>query len=131
MFSLPWARFWLRYLSAYLSRGWLQTNGGERCPSAVEINRNSKILYRRVAEKNAEDIEHVMAIIGKRERMDDGVVADNYQHDYHCGTDYRLSRVMGRIGEGPSNCGEELTIEKRPGEEGKVRPDVYHLRKMN
>ena len=84
-----------------------------------------------MAEKNAEDVEHVMAIIGKRERMDDGVVADDDQHDCHCGTDYRLSRVTGRIGEESSRCGEELTIEERPGEEGKVRPDVHHLRKMN
>ena len=84
-----------------------------------------------MAEKNAEDVEHVMAIIGKRERMDDGVVADDDQHDCHYGTDYRLRRVMGRIGEGPSNCGEELTVEKRPREEGKVRPDVDHLCKMN
>ena len=64
-----------------MSRGWQATNSGERCPSADEIDRNSKILYHRVAEKNAEDIEHVMAIIGKRERMDDGVVADYHQHD--------------------------------------------------
>lgn len=115
----------------YTSRGWLPTDSGECCPGAGKINQNSEILCQRVAEKNAEDIEHVMAIIGKREWMDDGVVLDDCQHDCHRGTDYHLSRIMGRIRESSSSCGEELVVEKRPGEEHKVRPKINHLRKMN
>lgn len=82
-----------------------------------------------MAKKYAEDVEHVMAIISKRERMDDGVVANYHQHDYHCGHDCGLPTAS--IREGPYNCGEVVRIEKRPREEEKVRPDVDHLRKMN
>ena len=114
-----------------LSCGYWSTKSSKRRPSAIEIDRYSKILYRRMAEKHAEDVEHVMAIIGKRERVDDGVVADHHQHDCHCDTDRCLSRVTGRIGERAYSCGEESTIEKRPGEEGEVRPDVDHLHKMD
>ena len=82
-----------------------------------------------MAEKNAEDVEHVMAIIGKRKRMNDGVVADYHQHGCNRGTDYSPTRVNMKGG-GPNNCEDKVTIEKRPGEEGKVRPDVDHLRKV-
>ena len=84
-----------------------------------------------MAEKNTEDIEHVMTIIGERERMDDRVVANYHQHNCHGGTDDRLSWGTGTEREGPYSIGETQTIEQRPGEEGKVRPDVDHLRKMN
>lgn len=84
-----------------------------------------------MAEKNAEDIEHVMAIIGKRKWVDDGVVVDYHQHDYHYGTASRCTSPTGMIGDGPYNCEDVLTIEQRPREEGKVRPDVDHLRKMD
>lgn len=118
-----------------LPSGWQPTESGQRCPSTFNINQDSQILYRWMAEKNAEGVERVMAIIGKSERMDDGVVADYHQHDYHSGKDYHSSRVIGRIGQGPCIWGEVsrevLKIEKRPGEEGKVRPDVDHLRKMD
>ncbi len=114
-----------------LSRAWQPTKSGEGSPSAGDIYWDSKILNRWMAEKNAENVEHVMPIIGKRERMDDGVVADDYQHDCHCDTDDRLSWVTARIGEGPYSLREVLRIQKRPGEEGKIRPDVDHLRKMD
>lgn len=84
-----------------------------------------------MAKKNTEDVEHVMAIIGKRERMDDGVVVDYHQHDCHCCTCYNLSWDGGREAEGSDCCWEDLTVDQRPGEEGKVRPDVDHLGKMD
>ena len=114
-----------------MSCAWQPANSDERCPSTFHIDQNSKILDQWMAEKDTEDIEHIMAIISKREGMHDGVVADYHQHDCHCSIDYYLARVTGRIGEGPCSCGNVLTIEKRPGEEGKVRPDIDHLCKMD
>ena len=84
-----------------------------------------------MSEKNAEDVKHVVAIIGQCERVNDGVVADYRQHDRDCDTDDRLPWVTGRIREWPYTFGEALTIKKWPGEERKVRPDVDHLCKMD
>ena len=112
-----------------LSRGWRPPKSGERYPSAHNIYQDSKILYPRVAEKNAEDVEHVMAIVGKRKRMNDGVVTDYHQHGCNRSTDHSPTRVDMKGG-WPYNCEDNVTTEKRPGEEGKVRPDVDHLRKV-
>ena len=84
-----------------------------------------------MAEKDAEDVEHVMAIISKSERVNDGVVVDHHQHYCHCGTCHYLSWDSSREAEGPDSCWEDLTVDQRPGEEGKVRPDVDHLGKMD
>ena len=114
-----------------LFHGGQPTKSGEGCPSAANVNRHSEILHQRMTKKNAEDVEHVVTVIGERERMDDSVIAHYHQHDCHCGTDDRLSWVTGSIGEGPYSLGEVLTVDKGPGEEGKVWPDVDHLCEMN
>lgn len=63
------------------------TEGGESCPGTANINRDSEILYQWMTEKNAEDVKHVVAVISKRERMDDSVVAHYHRHHCHCGKD--------------------------------------------
>lgn len=125
--TLPWARFLLNYLS----RRRLPTRSGEGYPGANEVYWDNKIPYRRLAKEKAEDVEHIMPIIGEGERMDDGVVSDYHQHDYHGGADYPLSWETGRKGERPYSAREAETKEKRPGEEGEIRPDVEHLREMD
>ena len=114
-----------------LSRGWRPPESGERSPSANDVYRDSEILDQWMTKKNAEDVEHVMAVIRKSERMDNGIVADYHQHRSHHGTDDGNSWIVGRIGEEPSSLREVVKIEKRPREKGKVRPDVEHLRNMN
>lgn len=36
-----------------------------------------------MTEEDSEDVEHVVTIVGERERVDDRVVLDYAQHDHH------------------------------------------------
>lgn len=58
----------------------------ETRPPANEIDKDSNVLYKRVFEQEeSEDVEHVMPIICKGERVDDGIEMDNSHHcQDHC-----------------------------------------------
>lgn len=56
---------------------------GDYCPCADVVDRYREVLDGPVAQEDAEDVEHVMTIIGKRERVYDSVVMHHQQHYRH------------------------------------------------
>ena len=72
--------------------GGLTTKSSYSSPSTEEVNRYCEILNCRMAEENAEDVEGVVAIVCKGERVDKGVVVCNRQHNSDDRDSYNKSR---------------------------------------
>ena len=61
--------------------GILTTKSSYSGPGTEEVDRCCEIFDCRMAQKNPEDVEGVMAIVCKGERVDEGVVVCDRQHD--------------------------------------------------
>lgn len=89
-------------------------------------------------EEEPKDVEHVVAIICQRERMDDGIKVHYRRHEYHCrnGNDESWETATAALWIQAQGRGKELVrdgyieevmVKYRYGEECEVRPDVEHL----
>ena len=65
---------------------------GDYGPSARKVDGDGKILVTWMPQEEAEDVEHVMAVIGQGEWMDDGVVVHDNDHERHGGDSNNESR---------------------------------------
>ena len=72
--------------------GVLTTKSSYSGPSAEEVDRCCEILDCRMAKENAENVEGVVAIVCKGERVDKGVIVCDRQHDSYHRNSYKKSR---------------------------------------
>ena len=88
---LPLLLTWF-LLSRPLFVGVLTTKSSYSSPGTEEVDRCCEIFDCRMVEQNAEDVEGVMAIVCKCERVDEGVIVDDRQHDSYDRNSYYKSR---------------------------------------
>ena len=96
-------------------------------PSARQVYRNDQILDSWVGEEVPEDVEGVMSIVRKRERMNDCVEIDNCRCNQHQHCDGGAPRQM---------FFEQIWVGdegqyRGPGEEHDEGEEVEHLRCVN
>ena len=108
-------------------------------PAAESICQDERVAYKsRSSDSMAEDVEHVVPVVGKSKRMDDGVELDDRNRE-NKGSQDANHVEQGRPSGGrlPGHCKNTATRMDKEGQDrgneegsrkkGKERPDIEHL----
>lgn len=95
-------------------------------PAAEDVDRCEHVLYKWVTQDRvAEDIEHVVPVVGEGKRMDERVEVDDAETERDGEEGPSESAGSGEV---RSEGGDDDRKEEGEGEEGYKRPKVEHLR---